>query len=89
MCFKETQVSLEDSDQVVMRRFCEFKQAFKKLENIGELNHGVNATSGWNPPPRGFIKVNFDAAVRGANSFLGVVARNEDVDVIEARVFLR
>lgn len=42
---------------------------------------------GWNPPLRGVIKLNSDVAVRGKCSYLGIVARNEKGDAIEAHTF--
>lgn len=43
--------------------------------------------TGWQHPLRGGIKINSNVVVRGKNSFLGFVARNEDGDVLEAHAF--
>lgn len=82
ICFKEAQVSLNDLVRIVRNRFNEYKHVFRKVDVFGELNHDNIAIREQNPPPKGIIKVNSDAAVRGANSFLEL-----DREVIEARIF--
>lgn len=42
---------------------------------------------GWYSPLRGAIKINSDSAVRGTHSFLEIMARTEDGDIIEAHSF--
>lgn len=38
----------------------------------------------WNPPPSGFMKINFDATFENSNAFLGVVLRNSNGSIIKA-----
>lgn len=72
--------------QSVRNKFHEYKQAFRKIEIVGDMVIDDNTSRGWNPSPRESIMVNFDVAIRGVNNFLGLVARSEDCKVIEARI---
>lgn len=38
----------------------------------------------WNPPPKGFLKINFDASVREDDATTGIIVRDSDGNVIGA-----
>lgn len=44
-------------------------------------------TCGWQHPTKNVIKVNSDAAIRGKNSFFGIVVRKEEGDLFENHAF--
>lgn len=71
--------------RVVRHKFDIFKEAFRRLENIGIMIHRVIVRSGWNPPLSGIIKLNSDATLRVAGSFLGIMARDDAKDLLEAQ----
>lgn len=64
-------------------RFEELKQTFKKLDILEGRQIENEATGGWQPPPRDYIKINTNVAMRGNDSTLGLVARNSEGKVIE------
>lgn len=68
------------------KRFGELK-AYRKLDNLGERNNEEAAIDGWQHLSRGVIKINSDVVVRGNNGVLGIVARNEEGNVIEVHSF--
>lgn len=65
----------------------ELKNVISKVDITHRGNQSVLVPNGWCLPSRGAIKINSDVVVRGNHSFLGVVARNEVGDIVEAHSF--
>lgn len=59
----------------------------EEFENYKVVNSGDTVTRGWKPPPRGSLKINSDAAVKGTRSFLSIVARDKAGGLVEAYSF--
>lgn len=80
---KDIQVSLAISVQKVKERFEELKHAFRSMDISEGRQFEAAVTEGWESPPKNFMKINTDVAVRGKYSILGLVAKNPKGEVAE------
>lgn len=73
LLFKDLQISLEESINLVRQKFVEFKQALARLSHQEDVIPRDTTVKGLIPPPEGYLKINYDAVVRSNGRFLSMV----------------
>lgn len=65
--------------------------SFAKAKSLATKDHSLRSVRTekelWTKPPRNFVKINTDAAVKDGTGFVGVVARNDEGKVLSIRSF--